>query len=389
MSDVVERQIILGAGASDGFPLGSELMDIIKKIGHDFSNNPGGFHPADKQRNATLKKVDSSFLNDLLGLIRDIENSCAVSIDFYTSRIRNKNRQKISEALVGAIINSFEFDRATTWYGHLLQIFFPESFDFQSSEKKLKSIKDKVKAVRIITFNYDLSLEKYLYSFLKNNIFYEEKDVKFLEEAKKAVFSRIEHVYGSIDERFKCELEDKKQFRLIKYDGIRSRQIIKQNNHNSTLEFNDAALRDACQNQEKYCQNIRLIEDKRSDEKLKLEVSKCDYLYILGFGFDPENIKRIGLNSSTWKKGCFVTNFGDNKKIKRIALSVLSNKKILSCRVPIISKLSVKEALEKDFSLSEQTLSEIIPLTANGSISPYFEMMKYEKLNNSQKTNPN
>ena len=31
MSEGVKRQIVLGAGASDGFPLGSELLKILKK----------------------------------------------------------------------------------------------------------------------------------------------------------------------------------------------------------------------------------------------------------------------------------------------------------------------------------------------------------------------
>lgn len=38
MSDVVERQIILGAGASDGYPAGSKLLEDIKEIGDYIEN---------------------------------------------------------------------------------------------------------------------------------------------------------------------------------------------------------------------------------------------------------------------------------------------------------------------------------------------------------------
>ena len=141
------------------------------------------------------------------------------------------------------------------------------------------------KEIRIVTFNYDLSLEKFLYEFLKNNVFVVDEEEQ-LEGAKRIIFETINHVYGSIDDPFNCD------FDLIKGHKCLGR--------GKSLEYNEI-LKDAFINQEKYSTNINLIENERRNGECKL--IKCAYLYVLGFGFDPINIERIGMNPDVWGWG--------------------------------------------------------------------------------------
>lgn len=374
MSDVVERQIILGAGASDGFPAGSQLLKDIKAIGDcvkcslENPNSPYDYGLGYKVKVSFIKKElenlgNEDFLKNVAELAHNLKVSCATSIDFYTSRIADPKKQKVAEALIGAIISSYQLQKEKTWYGYLLPLFFPANISELSPDKKKEEIEKEVKKIRIVTFNYDLSLEKFLYEFLKNNVFFKDGEEGFLEEAKKTIFGRIKHVYGSIDDPISCNMDE----------------IEKENYQTGFARI----LIDACKHQEKYSQNIKLIDGKRSNEKI--ELIECNYLYVFGFGFDPLNIEKIGLGSGMWKKNCFITNFDDNQRIKRIALNTLY-KHGKTYQIPVISKLSVKKALEEDFSLSENTGAERIPSNQRfGNISPYFGIMKYE---NSQKTKP-
>ncbi len=379
-NNFVERQIVLGAGASSGYPLGNKLIENIRYLkrtiigsrGLEFRSTTNEFHFSDSQED-NQKKIGEfhGFSKKVAELAEDIERSCATSIDFYTSRICQPEMQKVAEALIGAIIKSCKTDLSKTWYGHLLPLFFPPNISELSPSQKIETITELVSKVRIVTFNYDLSLEKFLYDFLKNNVFYSQQTGRDkLEEAKKIIFERIEHVYGAIDNPFTCDMEE-----IEKEDY--SKKFIK-------------ILRDAFENQEKYSQNIKLIEGKREN---KIELIGCKYLYILGFGFDPLNIERIKVNPSIWGKEevnsgndngcCFITNFNNNQKVKRIALQALVKTSAqYDFLVPIISERSVKEALENDFSLMEDpNKSEKIPASQalSASSSPYFALKKYDK----------
>lgn len=383
----VERQIVLGAGASSGgYPLGDKLIEKIKEISGCVedcfkSPNPIIFYHGDNfvtkiafTKKELLKVVgdgSEKFFQYLVDLRSDLKRSCATSIDFYTSRICQPERQKVAEALIGAIIKSCKTDLSETWYGHLLPLFFPPNISELDDNQKISAITELVSEVRIVTFNYDLSLEKFLYEFLKNNVFYSQKTGQDkLEEAKKIIFERIEHVYGAIDDSLTCDMEEIEKIDY-KLDFIK-------------------ILKDSFENQEKYSQNIKLIESKREN---KVELIGCKYLYILGFGFDPLNIERIKINPYIWGKNnanssgnngcCFVTNFNNNQKVKRIALNTLARTfDQYDLLVPIISERSIKEALENDFSLMENPkFSEKIPSSQAlpASSSPYFALKKYDK----------
>lgn len=111
-------------------------------------------------------------------------------------------------------------------------------------------------------------------------------------------------------------------------------------------------------------------------------------LYVLGFGFDPINIERIGMNPDVWGHrnsldgygwGCYVTNFEDNKKIERLLVNNLTNKELGSFFPPIISKRKIEDALKNDFSLMEIAKNyESISMNNSSQTSPFFALKKYQ-----------
>jgi hypothetical protein len=390
MSDILERQIILGAGASrncdrSGFPLGSDLRNEILGLLSTVnviinSKNTGSsrdifFKLKEFLENFTTSKLDS--IDAFIARTSDQDNVERRHQQGFMHDSRDISSDKIGRALIAAIIRHYqERKTAIEWYGKLIPLFFPPIKLQDSASDILKNFEKNIKKLRVITFNYDISLECFLYGFLEKN-YNKREDFKDEYTKKMLVMIKdsINHVYGAIykpsqmiDEiirhsKSEPTSDSEKEAAQKAYDSVKiiNNAIEIYNNHNDSKKGHD----------------IQVME--RGDRSREAAVKKCDYLYVLGFGFDRENINNIGLNSSIWRKGCFATNKGDNKKIKIIALDVLSKKRILSSRELIISEKSVKEALEEDFSLSEKTLAERIPLTANGSISPYFGIMKYEK----------
>jgi hypothetical protein len=232
MSNNIERLIVLGAGASSGYPLGSELIEEIKQYKNLTKDYFGD--------NNMSKESDeySRFLQDIIDFATDVANSVAPSIDFYTSRIHDKEKQKIAKYLIASIVSSYKIDQEKCWYGHLLQLFFPIFQSDQSNEDKLSKIQELCKKIKIITFNYDLSLELYLYNFLKNNIFFGKDDAVILDEAKNCIFDSIHHVYGSLYDQktTKYELLEKDYIQKIKHIQCATDYIL------LYMKFNEACI---------------------------------------------------------------------------------------------------------------------------------------------------
>jgi len=373
----VLRQIVLGAGASAGYPLGNDLLKLIAgdnqnsllgKITNYNLQLPQSLKPIDtKNSKIECIKDASYFIEKIKNFAENLNKSCATSIDFYTTRIADQKMQIVAKSLIGAILNQFKTDLESSWYGNLLPLYFPEDIISKTANEKLQRIIELSKNIRIVTFNYDLSLEKFLFEFLKNNVFFHGEAIE-LNTAKETIFRTINHVYGSIDDPFNCD-----------FDLIEDANCIKFDENNFYAIDNGKVLIDAYSNQEKYATNINLIENERGGGNCKL--IECSYLYVLGFGFDPINIKRIGMHPEKWgidsnEGGCYVTNFGDNKKVERFLLNNLTKRLDQEYYIPIISKNTISEALKSDFSLMEiGEYPEYISRTVNEA-SPYFFLKK-------------
>ena len=409
-NDKVLRQIVLGAGASSGYPLGSNLLGIIAGISKFFNPTiPAEF--ITKLKSIKFENHEKELITDAEDFLIKVKNfaenlkkSCATSIDFYTTRIADKKMQIVAKSLIGAVLKQYKTDLKNTWYGDLLPLFSPEDVVFKKPEEKLEMIIKLTTEIRIVTFNYDLSLEKFLYEFLKNNVFVSGEEVQ-LESAKRIIFQTIKHVYGSIDDPFNCNFDlieeggvgdlkkldinyvvDKpKDFQFTLLNGLNG---LNGDNNLSNL-YN--VLKDAFVNQEVYNKNIKLMENERRTEieNSDYKLIDCAYLYVLGFGFDPINIERIGMKPEVWGGkvypyseygyGCYVTNFDDNKKIERLLINSLTKRSSSSYLVPIISKRKIADALKNDFSLMEINKNyEFISINNSSQASPFFALKKYQ-----------
>jgi hypothetical protein len=408
-NDKVLRQIVLGAGASSGYPLGSDLLRIIAGISKFFNPTiPAEF--ITKLKSIKFENHEKELITDAEDFLIKVKNfaenlkkSCATSIDFYTTRIADKKMQIVAKSLIGAVLKQYKTDLKNTWYGDLLPLFFPEDVVFKKPEEKLEMIIGLSKKIRIITFNYDLSLEKFLYEFLKNNVFVGGEEAQ-LESAKRVIFQTINHVYGSIDDPFNCD------FDLIEEGGVgdlkkldinyavdnypdkpEDFQFINLEKVEILINLIFGALKDAFANQQVYNKNIKLMENERRTEieNSDYKLIDCAYLYVLGFGFDPINIERIGMKPEVWGGkvypyseygyGCYVTNFDDNKKIERLLINSLTKRSSSSYLVPIISKRKIADALKNDFSLMEINKNyEFISINNSSQASPFFALKKYQ-----------
>ena len=67
-----------------------------------------------------------------------MKKSCATSIDFYTTRIADKEMQIVAKSLIGGVLNQYKADLSSSWYGDLLPLFFPEDIGFKKPEEKLE-----------------------------------------------------------------------------------------------------------------------------------------------------------------------------------------------------------------------------------------------------------
>jgi hypothetical protein len=244
------------------------------------------------------------FLIKVKNFAENLKKSCATSIDFYTTRIANKEMQIVAKSLIGAILKQYKTDLNSSWYGDLLPLFFPEDIGLKKPEEKLEMIIELTKKIRIVTFNYDLSLEKFLYEFLKNNVFVSGEEEQ-LETAKRIIFETINHVYGSIDDPFNCDFNSVEDGGVGDLSRLHINYIEKPEEmqfYELTRDIDQAnlfsVLKDAFVNQEVYNKNIKLMESERRTEieNSDYKLIKCAYLYVLGFGFDPINIERIGMN---------------------------------------------------------------------------------------------
>jgi hypothetical protein len=174
--------------------------------------------------------------------------------------------------------------------------------------------------VRFVTFNYDVSLEFHMASALKDTQILDDIDVT------KFVTDRTVHVYGSVHASLPSKYGSDEDVHalesLSQVDDDRRRLDQK-------MEFLDRCLVAAA--------SIRTIgqHDKGQNEadlaRAREWINTAAVVYILGYGFDPQNSGHIGLDKlsvaagSTDKtsKNVLFTNFGDPNTVNKRAGNLL------------------------------------------------------------------
>jgi len=217
--------------------------------------------------------------------------------------------------------------------------------------------------VRFVTFNYDLSLKIALSVGLAHIELFKPNVIDFLDD------DRILHIYGKVRSGLVADnvawsLEGKNP------KGLNGRALL---NYQSGYKGFLDALYDASQ-------GIRVIdpEDKGADEaviqKAREAIERATYVYILGYGFDENNSKRLGLQQSLshngLKKFVHFTNFGENNRVNKRASQTFFSRMdqfpsggqlVFPRDTPYYYERSfrnVYDALERDFESLEQAEKE-------------------------------
>lgn len=121
--------------------------------------------------------------------------------------------------------------------------------------------------IGIITFNYDRSLEEYLFTVLKRH--HGKSDI---ECASKLNEIPIIHFYGKLGD-LDWQHPEGRPYNDSSNDNLRSRNIIKLS-----------------------AEGIKTMHDDYDRSGVIELLSKAEIIYFLGFGYDPNNLEKLGIN---------------------------------------------------------------------------------------------
>jgi len=401
------RLIILGAGASVDcglYPTGVQFVEIAEKILSAKklvpNNQPGG--QSHHQYVLSSERIRSA--------LKKLISANPSSIDAYISGINSPEEKLILKGLIVSILRvcttcseAFSDRFKNNWYFSIWQLIELELRNCSTDADKIKKLESAI--FRIVTFNYDISLELFLWKRIQDNFRGKTKKKQALKIIAEKI---ITHVYGRIgDWREVVNGGDYSKFKNLGFDDFSKTEakdfymktILSKHPEILTarvsslvekiLEQTDVKEKDKKESRvvTELLNDICVIGHERSEIKkvitdLFYKNSWC-MIYILGYGFDPANNKLINLKKIRWRKGCFVTNFKGNKRSERIIYNELSrpmrddpradaNGK-REFRIPLISKKSVKEALGA-FSLLEEL--EAPDMVIRTDLTPYLAMQK-------------
>ncbi len=251
-----ETALILGAGASMpfGFPTGRELLDKVC----------GYLHFGDKMaRRATAVeqlKFSTLEINEFrTALLRSGQNSVDAFLE------HNKEFEEIGKASIAEVLLTYEkteqlFERKRTenWYQLLFSAMFTNCLFEKFGDNKLT----------IITYNYDRSLEHFLFTALKNS-YHSKSDDDCIAQISKL---KIYHLHGTLG---KLPWQTKDENLVVSYDlgKISAKQV------------------------QIASQSIKIIHESEKIESSYEQAHIClqtvKRVYFLGFGYHPTNLIRL------------------------------------------------------------------------------------------------
>lgn len=285
---------ILGAGASApyGYPTGAGLKKLIcyktNKLLDQFIPNRGA-HDYSWQKDHTAKiEVNSGRFIDQFRespgdfIDRFLEANAEDPIIPETGRTLIALSILLAEKESKFLDEMSEKSMDRDWYKELFNLMDEKS---RGPEGYLEFKKNKV---NFITFNYDRSLEYFLYNSLRQT--YGSIDLREHRPLDLIPFKFI-HVYGKID-NFPWEEPQGFEYR----DEYGVRDIF-----------------------DKVCNNIKLIHE-RNDQflnEIKKLVGEAKNIFFLGFGYDEDNMKALG-----WPE-----NFNEDKRIFGTAFNLSQSRR--------------------------------------------------------------
>lgn len=324
----LKTTIILGAGASVhyGFPTGNQLIDQIIKsssifnwyiIGGDFYLND---IPAINKFGRALRSYDPMSIDSFLSMHANDQKIITVGKQLIAHTIIKKQNPFLSTR-----------DNKQNWYRYLYDFVFPGSDYISRIENN---------DFRIITFNYDLSLEHFFHSRL-------EKTPSLSHDKAWEIFqkfnSKVHHVYGSVYDYETINTQ-------VPLCGTASSE-----RYAYPLRYAEKASHSPFQETSQFHNNIKVIGEERNDalnedlSEYKNYLKNSDRIFILGFGFDKTNVSLIELDKIDIQnnpKYLFCTNYGNTRIINQKISGIFNHTNWRICT----SDKSVYSALLDDFS---------------------------------------
>lgn len=254
----VETVLVLGAGASCdfGFPTGEELLtQICDKLRNS--------HGVQRKVLCELAKYDDTVDRFYNGLGRADQPSVDAWLE-HNPEFLDVGRWAIAMALLEAERKS-NLKPKTNWYKRLFRALDASYEDFHKNQLK------------VITFNYDRSLEKYL-----SDVFpYKYKQEKPADCLKELNLLKVYHIYGSLGPlEWQC---DKKE------DAVP---------YGATVDYKTPGAKTIVH---RAARNIEILPPEKNGirtERTKTVLGMIDWakaVYFLGFGFHEANLWLLGL----------------------------------------------------------------------------------------------
>lgn len=332
---------VLGAGASwhYGYPTGEGLIDAVIKKANDFES----YCQFRAARTATIHQAIPDYIDERIDKSKGTAGAVAawtavareskllsqrlstvkpILIDHFLAW--NESLRPLGKLMIALVISECEAQlqhpprnkncnpedqSKDAWYRFIIHKIV---YDCKKSDDIFSN------NVKFITFNYDISLERSLHKAIGDMDLFKEDDVlKFLNE------DRIIHVYGKIDE-----------------DCTSAAPIIDANVAATLGNTSELALqglpsfqqrKDLLDRVYRSAQLIRTVDphDKEEDagalQTAKKWIEDAGVVYILGYGFDDSNNRRIGLDALRHDRhnaAVMFTNYGNlnviNKKASKL-----------------------------------------------------------------------
>ncbi|MBU3655300.1 MAG: hypothetical protein FGM23_02940, partial [Alphaproteobacteria bacterium] len=330
--------LILGAGASVpyGYPTGAGLVDEVLKRANHRLNNKNLWEHRWKPYDYTVSSPEEENLKTFIGNIRKYK---PINIDYFLHQVygggteQHKQLIQLGHELIAEVIlrcekkiddrgnftrpikdqdgnlakdkngiNSYE----DNWYRYLRHDLLSDgALEGEQDENGLTTaLKKSLKNLHIITFNYDVSLEYFLYESFK----------VLNEKCAQAVLEKLNilHVYGQIRDNFQQEITNNRKFgyplepldplsNYGNWDNIDSKLTQNQINIINTDPW--ASAKEEITKLDKALKiaapHISVIgENKSRDEKVtaraKEMLKDAETLAFFGFGFDENNLNVLG-----------------------------------------------------------------------------------------------
>ena len=199
--------------------------------------------------------------------------------------------------------------------------------------------------LNIITFNYDVSLDYCLQNKL-SNVGLLKNDRKAQEYIRTLTSSKIKHVYGKIYDD--DPVENYGKF-IPKSSSVTE---IKAEIANNARRFLKAI-------QEKEL--IKLISPERKSEELyKKLITDAKMIYIIGFGFDRDNLNMLGFSDNEIEWGGLFKEKGDRKlkymdydgRMKGLSDQIQFLKEKYKAKITKSTSKLITNAYQNDFKIS-------------------------------------